>query len=74
MTNLQTHFDEQGSANIDESQLQNLHFDINPADIYNLVTTSIYFKSEDTELVSDQNNSLTNSLSQFAYANWLFMG
>ena len=52
MTTLQTHFDERGEAHIDESQLKNLHFDTNPDEIRDLVTKSIYFKSEDKELTN----------------------
>lgn len=53
MTTLQTHFDERGEAHIDESQLKNLHFNTNPEEVRDLMTKSIYFKSEDKELIQD---------------------
>lgn len=54
MTNyVTTHFDERGEAHINESQLKHLHFDTNPEGVRDLVTKSIYFKSEDKELVRD---------------------
>lgn len=54
MTNyITTHFDERGEAHIDESQLQSLHFETNPEEINELVTNTIYFKSEDKELTHD---------------------
>lgn len=54
MTNyITTHFDERGEAHIDESQLQSLHFETNPEEIRDLVTKSIYFKSEDKELTHE---------------------
>lgn len=54
MTNyITTHFDERGEAHIDESQLQSLHFDTNFEKINELVTNTIYFKSEDHELTHD---------------------
>lgn len=53
MTNLQTYFNECGEAHIDESQLEHLDFDTNPEEVCELVTNTIYFKSEDKELVSD---------------------
>ena len=53
MTTLQTHFDERGEAHIDESRLQSLHFETNPEEIRDLVTKSIYFKSEDKELIQN---------------------
>lgn len=54
MTNyIATHFDEQGNAHLDNSQLQNLHFHTNPADIYILVTNTIHFKSGDKELTHE---------------------
>lgn len=54
MTNYTTtHFDERGEARIDESQLKHLYFNTNPEEIRDLVTKSIYFKSEDKELVRD---------------------
>lgn len=53
MTTLQTHFDEQGNAHLDNSQLEHLNFDTNPEEINELVTNTIYFKSEDKELVRD---------------------
>ena len=54
MTNyITTHFNERGEAHIDESQLANLHFDTNLEKINELVTNTIYFKSEDKELIQD---------------------
>lgn len=46
-------FNERGEAHIDESQLANLHFDTNLEKINELVTNTIYLKSEDKELVQD---------------------
>lgn len=62
MTNLQTHFDEQGNAHLDNSQLEHLDFDANPEEVRDLVTKSIYFKSEDKELTHDL-KQLTNTQS-----------
>ena len=53
MTTLQTHFDERGEAHINESQLEHLNFDTNPEEINELVTNTIYFKSEDKELTHE---------------------
>lgn len=50
MTN---YFDERGEAHINESQLEHLDFDANPEEVRDLVTKSIYFKSEDKELIRD---------------------
>lgn len=48
-----THFNERGEAHVDESQLEHLDFDTEQVDICNLVTNTIYFKSEDKELTHD---------------------
>lgn len=54
MTNyITTHFDERGEAHIDILDILDLHFDTNSEEIRALVTKSIYFKSEDKELVRD---------------------
>lgn len=51
MTNfITTHFDERGEAHVD---ILNLDFDINPEEVRDLMTKSIYFKSEDKELIQD---------------------
>lgn len=48
-----THFDERGEAHVDESQFEHLDFDTNPQEINELVTNTIYFKSEDKELTHE---------------------
>lgn len=54
MTNyITTYFNKRGEAQIDNSQLENLHFPETEKEISELVTNTIYFKSEDKELVRD---------------------
>ena len=54
MTNyITTRFNERGEAHVDESQLEHLYFDTKPEEVCDLVTKSIYFKSEDKELIQD---------------------
>jgi hypothetical protein len=48
-----TRFNDRGEAHIDESQLANLHFDTNLEKINELVTNTIYLKSEDKELTHE---------------------
>lgn len=57
-----THFNERGEAHVDESQLEHLNFDTNPEENNELVTNTIYFKSEDKELTHDL-KQLTNKQS-----------
>lgn len=45
-----TYFDERGEAHVD---ILNLDFETNPEEIHTLVTKSIFFKSEDHELIRD---------------------
>lgn len=54
-----TYFDERGEAHVD---ILNLDFETNPDEIRDLVTKSIYFKSEDKELTHDL-KQLTNTQS-----------
>lgn len=54
MTNyITTNFNERGEAHINDSQLEHLNFDTNPEEVCDLVTKSIYFKSEDKELTHE---------------------
>ena len=54
MTNyITTRFNERGEAHVDESQLEHLYLDTKPEEVCDLVTKSIYFKSDDKELIQD---------------------